>query len=103
MVSLRSLALILALYGLGTQAAPAQEEQAVEHHYEKVSILDLARNGKVTDSGTVNVTYKHELPEPNRDDTFEVDGITFYRFPGGVDVHPEFWEERNISVPDTAK
>ncbi|KAF4169670.1 hypothetical protein CNMCM6936_006829 [Aspergillus lentulus] len=102
MVSLRSLALILALYGLGTQAAPAQEEQAVEHHDGKVSILDLARNGKVTDSGTVNVTYKHELPEPNRYDTFEVDGITFYSFPGGADVHPEFWEERNISFPDTA-
>jgi hypothetical protein len=103
MVSLRSLALVLALYGLGTQAAPAQEEQAVEHHHEKVSILDLAHNGKVTDSGTVNVTYKHELPEPNRDDTFEVDGITFHSFPGGADVHPEFWEERNISYPDTAK
>jgi hypothetical protein len=49
------------------------------------------------------VTYKHELPEPNRDDTFEVDGITFHSFPGGADVHPEFWEERNISFPDTAK
>ncbi|OOQ86168.1 hypothetical protein PEBR_22639 [Penicillium brasilianum] len=97
MVSLQSLCVILALYGLGIQAAPSQEAPAVEHH--EVYILDLVRNGTVTDSGTVNATYKHSLPQPNRDDHFEVDGITFYKFPeGGVAVPSGFWDERDISI-----
>ncbi|KAJ5166216.1 uncharacterized protein N7482_004997 [Penicillium canariense] len=96
MVSLQSLGLILALYGLGIQAAPSQQAPAVEHH--EVSILDLVRNGTVTDSGTVDEAYKHSLPEPNLDDHFEVDGITFYNFPeGGVAVPSDFWDERDIS------
>jgi hypothetical protein len=99
MISLQSLTLILALYGLGTQAVPTQAAKTVE-----VSILDLVRNGEVKESGSVNVTYKHSLPEPNRDDQYEVDGITFYRLPeGGVDVHPDFWEERSISLHNATK
>lgn len=102
MVSLQSLCVILALYGLGIQAAPSQEAPAVEHH--EVCILDLVRNGTVTDSGTVNATYKHSLPQPNRDDHFEVDGITFYKFPeGGVAVPSGFWDERDISINNAAK
>ena len=102
MVSLQSLGLILALYGLGIQAAASHEAPSVEHY--EVSILDLVRNGTVTDSGTVNATYKYSLPEPNRNDLFEVDGITFYKFPeGGVSVHPGFWEERNISFHNATK
>ncbi|KAF7173444.1 hypothetical protein CNMCM5623_005652 [Aspergillus felis] len=96
MVSLQSLGLILALYGLGIQAAPSQEVPAVKDH--EVSILDLVRNGTVTDSGAGSATYKYSLPEPNRDDHFEVDGITFYKFPeGGVAVPPGFWDERDIA------
>lgn len=102
MVSLRSLGLILALYGLGIQAAPSQDTPSVEH--QDVSILDLVRNGTVTDSGTVNATYKYSLPEPNRDDHFEVDGVTFYKFPeGGVAVPSGFWEERDIAFHNTTK
>ncbi|GIK04403.1 hypothetical protein Aspvir_008486 [Aspergillus viridinutans] len=96
MVSLQSLGLILALYGLGIQAAQSQEAPGVEHH--EVSILDLVRNGTITDSGTVSAAYKYSLPEPNREDRFEVDGITFYKFPeGGVHVPSGFWDERDIS------
>lgn len=94
MVNLEVYALVLALCGLGVQAAAASEEG---HENQEVSILDLVRDGTITKSGTVNVTYTHSLPEPNRNDSFEVDGVTFYRFPEGIHVDPGFWEERNIS------
>lgn len=102
MVSLRSLGFILALYGLGIQGALSQNTPAVEH--EDISILDLVRSGTVTDSGTVNATYKYSLPEPNRDDYFEVDGVKFYKFPeGGVEVPSGFWEERDIAFHNGTK
>jgi hypothetical protein len=94
MVHLRASGLILALYALGIQAAPTGE------HYE-VSILDLVRNGTIKESGTA--TYQHSLPEPNKDDSYGVDGITFYRYPGGIDVHPDYWEERGITFHNGTK
>ncbi|OKO92320.1 hypothetical protein PENSUB_12882 [Penicillium subrubescens] len=92
---LRALGLILAAYALGIQAAPTGE-------HEKVSILDLVRNGTVVEeSGTV--TYQNSLPEPNKDDPYEVDGIKLYRHPGGIDVHPVYGEKRNITFHNGAK
>ncbi|CAI7665566.1 unnamed protein product [Penicillium glandicola] len=96
MVNLKVSTLILALCGLGVRAAAAAQEGPEN---QELSILDLARDGTVTKSGTFNVTYKHSLPEPNRSDSFEVDGVTFYRFPEDAYVDPGYWEERNISVP----
>lgn len=100
MVYLPVSGLILALCALGIQAVPFQKAPSVEHY--KVSILDLVRNGTVKESGTANVTYKYSLPEPNRDDSFEVDGVTFYQYTGGIDVDPGFWEERGITLQNTA-
>lgn len=94
MVNLEVSTLILALCGLGIQAAAASQEGPEN---QEVSILDLVHNGTITKSGTVNVIYTHSLPEPNWSDSFEVDGVTFYRFPDGTHVDPGFWEERNIS------
>ena len=97
-----ALCLVLAVCTLGIQAVPFEEAPSAE--YQKVSILDLVRNGTVKESGSTNVTYKYSLPEPCRDDSFEVDGVTFYKYPaGGVDVDPGFWEERGIILQNTAK
>lgn len=102
MVSLLALGLALTAHVLGMQAAPSQEAPSIEHY--GVSILDLVRNGTVTESGTANVTYKHSLPEPNKEDSYEVNGVPFSRYPtGGIEVDPGFWEERGIILQNATR
>jgi hypothetical protein len=99
MIFLPALGLILALYVLEMQAAPSAKQHGV-------STSDLARNSPEIQgrSGTVNITYKYFLPEPNRDDFFEVDGVAFYKYSaGGIKVDPGFWEERDITFGDPTK
>src|SRR4051794_16646114 len=102
MVHIPASGFILALYALKIQAIPFKKVLSTE--YQEVSILDLARNGTVKESGNVNVTYEYSLPAPDRKDSFENNGITFYKYPaGGVNVNPGFWEERGISLPNATK
>ena len=82
------LCLIIALYVLEMQAALSTP--SAEHH--KVSILDLiGKNPKILKSGSIKTTYKYSLPEPNRNDSFKLGNITFYKYPaGGIKVDPGF-------------
>jgi hypothetical protein len=98
MIFLTVLSLVIAFCVFEIQAA-----LSAEHH--EISILDLiGKNPKILKSGIVNTTYKYLLPEPNRNDSFKVGNNTFYKYPaGGIKVDPGFWEERNITFPNTTK
>lgn len=93
---------ILASYGLALCALGAQAAPAPAPAPDAKSILDaVGNNPKVLASGEVITTYT--LPEPNKDDSYDLDGITFYRYPEGTDVDPAFWEEHSVSFPNATK
>lgn len=93
--------LVLGLYALGIQAAPAVPITVPTNVERKVvSILNLINpSSKVLQSG--NVTYKHSLPEVDESYFYIQDGIKLYNYPEGTKLPHEFWEERGIAVNHT--